>query len=164
MDFAPKWVGKALNGVMTGGNYSQTPCGDFWTDSGQHFFDEKRTQSLKRPAAGKPICLENDKHKKDAHRHDPNFGAPMRFPSSIWSPFVKQHVLAKTSKNDKKGDDGNDGDGRISSEHPSPILHAPRDNIPRKGKSLTPIIVYNMYNVRMTFVWTCFEIYIYIYM
>ena len=34
---------------------------------------------------------------------------------------------------------GDDGDGRIFSEHPSPILHAPRDIISRKGKSLTPI-------------------------
>ena len=37
------------------------------------------------------------------------------------------------------GDDG-DGDGRISPEHPSPILHAPRDIISRKGKSLTPSV------------------------
>ena len=36
--------------------------------------------------------------------------------------------------------DGGDGDGgRIFQEHPSPILHAPRDIISRKGKSLTPI-------------------------
>ena len=38
--------------------------------------------------------------------------------------------------------DGDDGDGRIFPEHPSPILHTPRDNISRnylhclKGKSL----------------------------
>ena len=38
-------------------------------------------------------------------------------------------------------DDGGDGDGQISPEHPSPILHAPRDIISRKGKSLTPIKV-----------------------
>ena len=37
------------------------------------------------------------------------------------------------------GDGGDDGGGRISPEHPSPILHAPRDIISRKGKSLTPI-------------------------
>ena len=37
------------------------------------------------------------------------------------------------------GDGGDGGDGRISPEHPSPILHAPRDIISRKGKSLTPI-------------------------
>ena len=29
-------------------------------------------------------------------------------------------------------DDGDDGGGRIFPEHPSPILHAPRDNISRK--------------------------------
>ena len=40
------------------------------------------------------------------------------------------------------GDDGGDGDVRISPEHPSPILHAPRDIISRKGKSLTPIYIY----------------------
>ena len=37
------------------------------------------------------------------------------------------------------GDGGGDGDGRIFPEHPSPILHAPRDIISRKGKSLTPM-------------------------
>ena len=31
-----------------------------------------------------------------------------------------------------QGDDDGDG-GRIFPEHPSPILHAPRDNISRKG-------------------------------
>ena len=42
---------------------------------------------------------------------------------------------------DDDGDDGDgDDDGRIFPEHPSPILHAPRDIISRKGKSLTPII------------------------
>ena len=34
-----------------------------------------------------------------------------------------------------------DGGGRISAEHPNPILHAPRDNISRKGKSLIPAII-----------------------
>ena len=38
------------------------------------------------------------------------------------------------------GGGGDDGDGgRIFPEHPCPILHAPRDIISRKGKSLTPI-------------------------
>ena len=40
------------------------------------------------------------------------------------------------------GEDGGDGGGggRICPEHPSPILHAPRDNISRKGNpSLRPI-------------------------
>ena len=35
--------------------------------------------------------------------------------------------------------DGGDGDGRIFPEYPSPILHAPRDIMSRKGKSLTPM-------------------------
>jgi len=35
--------------------------------------------------------------------------------------------------------DGNGGGGRILAEHPSPILHALRDIISRKGKSLTPM-------------------------
>ena len=39
------------------------------------------------------------------------------------------------------GDGGGDDDGRIFPEHPSPILHAPRDIISRKGKSLTPIMI-----------------------
>ena len=33
-DLAPKWSGKAPNGVMMGDEYPQTPYGDFWTDSG----------------------------------------------------------------------------------------------------------------------------------
>ena len=37
------------------------------------------------------------------------------------------------------GDGGDGGDGRIFPEHPSPILHAPRDIISRKGKSFTLI-------------------------
>ena len=40
------------------------------------------------------------------------------------------------------GDDGDDDDGRISPEHPSPILHAPKDIISRKGKCFTPIYIY----------------------
>ena len=40
---------------------------------------------------------------------------------------------------DGDDDDGSD-DGRIFPEHPSPIIHAPRDIISRKGKSLTPTI------------------------
>ena len=40
------------------------------------------------------------------------------------------------------GDDGGDDDGRIFQEHPSPIIHAPRDIISRKGKSLTPTYIY----------------------
>ena len=40
---------------------------------------------------------------------------------------------------DGDGDGDDDDDGRILPEHPSPILHAPRDIISRKGKSLTPI-------------------------
>ena len=36
-------------------------------------------------------------------------------------------------------DGGDDGDGRNFSEHPGSILHTPRDNISRKGESLTPI-------------------------
>ena len=41
-------------------------------------------------------------------------------------------------------DDGGDDDGgRIFPEHPSPILHAPRDNISRKGNpSLRYIYIY----------------------
>ena len=36
-------------------------------------------------------------------------------------------------------DDGGGDDKRVFPEDPSPILHAPRDNISRKGKSITPI-------------------------
>ena len=37
---------------------------------------------------------------------------------------------------------GGDDDGRIFPEHPSPIIHAPRDIISRKVKSLTPMFIY----------------------
>ena len=37
-DFGPKWSGNAPNGVMMGDKCSQTPYGDFWTDSGTHIF------------------------------------------------------------------------------------------------------------------------------
>ena len=41
------------------------------------------------------------------------------------------------------GEDDGDDDGRIFPEHPSPILHAPRDNISRKDNpSLRYIYIY----------------------
>ena len=46
------------------------------------------------------------------------------------------------------GGDGGDG-GRIFLEHPGPIIHAPRDIISRKGKSLTPIISSRVVHLRM---------------
>ena len=45
--------------IIIGGNYSQAPYGDFWTDSGNNFFDEKRPKSLKRPGSPKPFFWEN---------------------------------------------------------------------------------------------------------
>ena len=54
-DFSPKWSGKVPTGVTMGENYSQTPHGDFWTDSGTNFCFNKQPKSWKRPAAGKPI-------------------------------------------------------------------------------------------------------------
>ena len=63
-------------------------------------------------------------------------------PSSIWSPIVKKLVLTKMSIvrvtiPPRLGEDDGDGDGddggRIFTEHPSPILHAPRDSMSRKG-------------------------------
>ena len=54
---------------------------------------------------------------------------------------MKLEKFFQTRVGDGGGGDGGGGDdGRISPEHPSPILHAPRDIISRKGKSLTPII------------------------
>ena len=34
-NFGSKWSGKVPNVPIMDGNYSQTPCGDFWTDSGR---------------------------------------------------------------------------------------------------------------------------------
>ena len=39
-------------------------------------------------------------------------------------------------------DDGGGGGGRIFPEHPSPILHAPRDNISRKDNPSLRYIIY----------------------
>ena len=53
---------------------------------------------------------------------------------------MKLEKFFQTRVGDGGGGDGGGGDdGRIFPEHPSPILHAPRDIISRKGKSLTPI-------------------------
>ena len=41
--------------------------------------------------------LRNHKNQKDARRHNSTFRGPMTSPSSIWSPFVKKRVLAKSS-------------------------------------------------------------------
>ena len=51
--------------------------------------------------------------------------------------FFREFISKEAGEDDDGG--GDDDDGRIFPEHPSPILHAPRDNISRKGKSLTPI-------------------------
>ena len=37
VEFGPKLLGKGPNGVIMGDKYSQTPYGDFWTDSGNTF-------------------------------------------------------------------------------------------------------------------------------
>ena len=42
----PKWSGKAPNGVIMHDKYSQTPCGDFWTDSGTNSCFEKTTKLI----------------------------------------------------------------------------------------------------------------------
>ena len=57
---------------------------------------------------------------------------------------MKLEKLFQTRVGDGGGGDGggDDDDGRIFPEHPSPILHAPRDIISRKGESLTPIYIY----------------------
>ena len=59
----------------------------------------------------------------------------------LWFDFGKSWILGTPPPQPRVGDDNGDGDGdgRIFPEHPSPILHAPRDIISRKGKSLTPI-------------------------
>ena len=51
--------------------------------------------------------------------------------------IMKLEKFFQTRVGDGGGGDDGDG-GRIFPEHPSPILHAPRDIISRKGKSLTP--------------------------
>ena len=56
---------------------------------------------------------------------------------------MKLEKFFQTRVGDGGGGDGGGGDdGRIFPGHPSPILHAARDIISRKGKSLTPIYIY----------------------
>ena len=69
-------------------------------------------------------------------------------------PIRQQNVFKKRSntyiyieRERERGageDGGGDDNGRSFPEHPSPILHAPRNNISRKGKSLNPIMLYMM--------------------
>ena len=56
-DFALKSSWKAPNGVITGDKYSQTPYGDFWTNSGRFSFSEKRSRNMKHPEATIPNFL-----------------------------------------------------------------------------------------------------------
>ena len=58
------------------------------------------------------------------------------------------------------GEDGAD-DGRMSPEHPNPILHAHRDNISRKVKSLTPMYMYIYIHI---YIYMYMYAYMYIYM
>ena len=84
--------------------HSQTRLGHFWKKS---FFVknlEKRPKSHETSMGRKTVFfLRNHKNKNDVHRHDSNFGGRMAFPSSIWSPFVKKRVLAKSMNSPLKG-------------------------------------------------------------
>ena len=77
--------------------HSQTLLGHFWKKS---FFVknlEKRPKGHETSMGRKTVFfLGNHENNNDVHRHDSNFGGRMAFPSSIWSPFVKKRVLAKT--------------------------------------------------------------------
>ena len=63
--------------------------------------------------------------------------------------FLREFISKEAGEDD--GGDDDDDDGRIVPEHPSPILHAPRDNISRKG------------NPSLRYIYICVSIYIYIY-
>ena len=71
---------------------------------------------------------------------------PYYEPAILWTshimnqPYYEQatvwtsHIINQPYYEPASGEDnGDDGGGRILPEHPSPILHAPRDNISRKG-------------------------------
>ena len=60
-------------------------------------------------------------------------------PIPIYKPAHGAHDYSVQSLSKKGAGDGGGGDGRIPPGYPSPILHAPRDIISRKGKSLTPM-------------------------
>ena len=81
-------------------------------------------------------------HATTAHYHQKNVrvGGMRRQPLKLIQigPILIWYYVGTRSEplGEGKGDDGNGG--RIFPEHPSPILHAPRDNISCKGKSLTP--------------------------
>ena len=54
---------------------------------------------------------------------------------ALWAQaraLIMNQPYYEPASGEDDGDDGGGG-GRIFPEHPSPILHAPRDNISRKG-------------------------------
>ena len=69
----------------------------------------------------------------------------------IWNNF--QYIIFNEAAADRVGGYG----GRTDQEHPSPIFHAPRDNISRKSKSLSPIYIY------IYIIYNIYILYIYIY-
>ena len=71
-------------------------------------------------------------------------------PKIIFMEITKYEVFCRESISKEAGDDDGDGgddDGRIFPEHPSPILHAPRDNISRKGN---PSLRYRIVSKKMS--------------
>ena len=50
-DLGPNWSGKDPDELIMDDKYSQTPYGDFWTDSRTIAFCEKQPKPLKRPQA-----------------------------------------------------------------------------------------------------------------
>ena len=47
--------------------------------------------------------------------------------------FFREFISKGAGEDNDDDGDGGGGGGRMFPEHPSPILHAPRDNISRKG-------------------------------
>ena len=57
LDLDPKWSGKGPNEVIIGHEYSRTPYGDFWTDSGIENKVRTQLKIMTRPEATKAIFL-----------------------------------------------------------------------------------------------------------
>ena len=56
-DFGPKWSSKPPHGVIMGGNYSQTPDGDFWIACGNILSDNKTPTIMQMPTGWKAVFL-----------------------------------------------------------------------------------------------------------
>ena len=88
-----KWSRKGRHFVIMGDKYSQTPCGDFWTDSGTHFCRWRNDSHHVNINGPENRLFVVRTIQKNVPRHDVNFDGTMSSPSFIWIPFLKKHDI-----------------------------------------------------------------------